>query len=65
MGRQTQRRTCSFAIQVAHRFYEKFTMEIDINASDNLLMDLGKERNTSEIDDEYDSNDNQPQTTSS
>ena len=59
MGRQTQRKTCNFAIQVANRFFENFTVEIGIHASYSQLMDLGKTLDKCEIDDEYDLNNTQ------
>ena len=45
-----------FTIQVANRFFKNFTVEIGINASYNQLMDLGKNLDTCEIDDEYELN---------
>ena len=47
---------CNFAIQVANRFFENFTVEIGIDTSYNQLMDLGEELDTCEIDDEYELN---------
>ena len=59
MSYKTERKTCNFAIQVANRFSENFTVKIGINASYNQLMDLGKELDTCEIDDEYELNNTQ------
>ena len=46
-------KTFNLEIQVAIRYFENFIVEIGINASYNQLMDIGKELDTCEIDDEY------------